>query len=148
MSLRFGLSLALGLIMSPAIYAQGGDSGSFGIEWGTGEIICTDDADSRADQAEDPSYARAAMWDQLVLGDASTICASVLTPLDNGTWGESAPFAGADSQGLTADFRLYVLHDRFSWAMGSAENVEDDGAPAELAGMLSTPEFFARFCAA
>ena len=148
MSLRFGLSLALGLIMSPAIYAQGGENGSFGIEWGTGEIICTDDADSRADQAEDPSYARAAMWDQLVLGDASTICASVLTPLDNGTWGESAPFAGADSQGLTADFRLYVLHDRFSWAMGSAENVEDDGAPAELAGMLSTPEFFARFCAA
>lgn len=148
MKLRSSLVIACSIVIAGGAGAQSDTRGSFGIEWGTGKIICTDDADSGAAPEEDPSYARAAMWDQLVLGEASQICASVLTPLDGGTWGASAPFSGTDSQGLSADFRLYVLHDRFSWRMGSTQDVEDAGAPAELADMLTTPEFFARFCAA
>lgn len=145
--LRHLTSLGAALLLGAAAMAQSDDTaGSYGIEWGTGEIICTGDADG-AEVADDPSYARAAAWDLRVLGAVGKGCGQ-LTPLDGGTWGVSAPFAGTDSAGRSADFRLYVLHDRYVWALGSATRIEDDGAPADLAGVLSTPEFRSRFCAA
>lgn len=146
-SMRYLLSLFAGLIFVATVSAQSDDGvGSFGIEWGTGQVICTGDSDD-ADASSDPSYARAAAWDRRVLGAVGKGCGQ-LTPLDGGTWGASEPFKGRDSQGLSADFRLYVLHDRYAWQLGSATRIEDDGAPANLAAVLETPEFRSRFCAA
>ena len=145
MSIRRVLSLALLSAAMPVAAAQSsGPQATYGVEWGTGNVICTDDDDAHH-LPDDPSYARAAAWDRLVLG--ANECGLSLAPLDGGTWGESAPFRGADSVGRTAEFRLYVLHDRFNWKAGSARDVEDDGKPAELEPILTTPEFFQRFCA-
>lgn len=130
----------------PAL-AQDNETGSFGIEWGTGRIICTGDADARP-ESDDPSYARAAAWDRMVLGEVGAGCEPELTPIDGGTWGRSQPFEGTDAQGLSADFVLYVLHDRYSWALGSARDITDNGTPANLSDMLSTPQFTEAFCSA
>ena len=139
-SSRWLLAGAAALLAGPG----NADERSYGIEWGTGQVICTDDADS-PHIPDDPSYARSATWDRLVLGENE--CGLSLAPLDGGTWGESAPFSGRDSEGRKAEFRLYVLHDRFNWKTGSAKDVEDNGKDTELAPVLTTPEFFQRFCA-
>lgn len=118
---------------------------TFGIERGTGEVICTSDGDKNAVNPDDPSYAIAALWDQMVLG-AAAACGDQLTPLDNGTWGESRPFTATDEAGLSADFRLYVLHDSYTWANGSDRQVLDDGQPIMFSSILKTPQFFERFC--
>ncbi|MEL7231365.1 MAG: hypothetical protein AAGJ85_02515 [Pseudomonadota bacterium] len=120
---------------------------TFGIERGTGAVICTNDGDENTENTDDPSYAIAAMWDQMVLG-ASAACGEQLTPLDNGTWGESKPFTAADNAGLAADFRLYVLHDSYTWANGSDRQVLNDGEPVMFNEILKTPQFFQRFCSA
>ncbi|MEM9053886.1 MAG: hypothetical protein AAGB16_01055 [Pseudomonadota bacterium] len=118
---------------------------SFGIERGTGEIICTDDSDDTR-SADDPSYAVAALWDQMVLG--ADVCGPQLTPIDGGTWGASKAVAGTDAEGRAATFRLYVLHDRFSWTLGSSTQIRDNDVPVPFSNVLSTPEFFERFCSA
>lgn len=139
--LGFAVSAAL---LLPANGQSETPERTYGVEWGTGDVICTDDADAQH-LPDDPSYARAAAWDRLVLGENE--CGLSLAPLDGGTWGESAPFSGRDSEGRKAEFRLYVLHDRYNWQAGSAREVEDDGEPVELEPILTTPEFFQRFCA-
>lgn len=120
---------------------------TFGIERGTGEVICTNDGDETTINPDDPSYAIAAMWDQMVLG-ANAACGEQLTPIDNGTWGESRPFTATDEAGLSADFRLYVLHDSYTWANGSDRQVLNDGQPVMFNEILKTPQFFERFCRA
>jgi len=144
MKLALGAAMVLGAVT--AAHAQD-TQGSFGIERGTGNIICTGDADSSLAQLDD-SYARALEWDRRVLGIDNVCNTQELTPIDGGTWGASAPFAGADSQGLTADFRLYVLSDDYSWAFGSSRDIEENSAPAQMDDVVSTAEFTDRFCRA
>lgn len=120
---------------------------TFGIERGSGKVICTSDGDENTVDPSDPSYAIAAMWDQMVIG-ANAACGTELTPLDNGTWGESRPFSATDEAGLAADFRLYVLHDSYTWANGSDRQVLNDGQPVMFNEILKTPQFFDRFCRA
>ncbi|MEO0818127.1 MAG: hypothetical protein AAFX86_12595 [Pseudomonadota bacterium] len=119
---------------------------TFGTEWGTGQTICTEDGDEQTVNASDPSYARAAAWDARYLGDVSDACAAELTPIDGGTWGQSRPFRGADAQGRSAEFRLYVLSDQYAWKLGSSSEILDNGVPAELSVVLGTPQFQDRFC--
>lgn len=148
MAYRKLVALCLMATLGLPAMAQDATSGSFGIEWGTGRVICTGDYDSNVDEAADSSYARSAAWDRMVFGEVGGGCAPDLTPLDGGTWGKTQPFEGTDEQGLSAEFVLYVLHDRFSWALGSASRITDDGAPADLASVLSTPQFSQAFCSA
>ena len=141
-------AIAMLVTLTGTVHAQSaGDQGSFGIERGTGKIICTGDADM-APRNDDPSYALAALWDQMFLSHTTGICSAELTPLDGGTWGISAPFAGADSQGRQADFRLYVLHDRYAWKLGSSREIVDNGRRVDLQNVFATPQFFERFCSA
>ncbi len=125
---------------------SGATGGNYGIERSTGKVICTDDADDRQN-SDDPSYARAAAWDRMVLGENNP-CNRDLNALDGGTWGESAPFAGTDSAGRAAQFRLYVLHQRFNWLIGSSTGLQDNGQPASFAPIRNSPEFRQRFCSA
>ena len=138
---------ALSLCLSPLAQAQSEREGSFGIELGTGKIICTGDGDSALAEIDD-SYARSLAWDRRVLGIENVCAEQKLTPMDGGTWGASQPFAGTDSQGLSADFRLYVLSEDYSWAFGSSRSIEENGAPAAMADVVTTQEFTARFCSA
>lgn len=141
MLLRLSL-LSLGLLTltaHPSVSAQD----SYGIERGTGAIICTyDKDDNRAE--DDPSYARAALWDAMVLG----ISPCELTPIDEGTWGVTRRIEGLDEAGRSASFKLYVLNDRYSWKLGSSREIQDAGRPVPFRRVLQTPQFFERFCAA
>jgi hypothetical protein len=148
--LRGFIALALGFAMlAPTAAAQ---SGGMGIERSTGRIICDNDIDDdAARRASDPSYAASRLWDEMMFGrggyptcDRDT---NDLTPLDGGTWGMSAPFTGADAAGRTADFRLYVLSDAYTWSLGSSSRIEDAGTPVDLPALIGSPEFSARFCA-
>ena len=122
---------------------------SFGIERGTGNVICTDDSDRNTlTHADDPSYALAALWDQMYLGGTADPCGAPLQSLDGGTWGKSAPFRGADAQGRSAEFRLYVLHDRYAWKLGSSQKILDGNTLVQFNSVLNTPQFFEQFCAA
>lgn len=120
---------------------------TYGLEWGSGDVICTDDGDETTEEVSDPSYARAAAWDKRYLG-GSNVCGDGLTPLDGGTWGQSRPFRGADAGGRSAEFRLYVLSDQYAWRLGSSSEIFDNGQPADLAVVLSTPQFQSKFCSA
>ncbi len=143
-----GVCLALGLSM-PVLAQSAGDQGSFGLERGTGAVICTGDADMDGGvNTDDPSYALSALWDRMVLGDTLGVCGNELRPLDDGVWGETAPFSGADAAGRSADFRLYVLHDRYVWKIGSSREILDSGRLVNFREIFMTPEFFNRFCAA
>jgi len=128
-----------------AANAQG--SGSYGIEYGTGRVICTDDADAPAG-GEDESYARARAWDRRVFGPDYNPCGPELTDLDPGTWKQTAPFKGADETGKFAEFRIYVLHDTFSWRSGSSQDIMNGGEPADPADIFNAPNFFSRLCSA
>ncbi|MEO0466812.1 MAG: hypothetical protein AAF216_09735 [Pseudomonadota bacterium] len=144
------VSLCAGALVSSCFAmasAQSVEQGSFGIELGTGKIICTGDADSDLSQLDD-SYARSLEWDRRVLGLDNMCDVQELTPIDGGTWGASAPFAGQDSQGLSADFRLYVLSEDYSWVFGSSRSIEESGAPAAMSDVVTTPQFTERFCGA
>ncbi|MEO0785557.1 MAG: hypothetical protein AAFY10_07635 [Pseudomonadota bacterium] len=147
--MRLVTAIILTAVLSGGRFASAQDTpATFGIEWGTGNVICTDDGDEREAATDDPSYARAAAWDSRVLGNASKACARDLTPIDGGTWGQSKPFRGADSEGRSAEFRLYVLSDQYAWKLGSSSEILDEGQPADLAALLSTPQFQERFCSA
>lgn len=122
-----------------------GQSLTFGVERGTGRIICTDDGDYTPDK-DDPSYALSAAWDRRVFGDADIPCYAPLTDLDAGVWKQSEPFAGADSEGRTADFRIYVLHDTYSWKIGSTWQIEYNGDPIDPGKIFQAPNFMDRFC--
>ncbi|MEO1406981.1 MAG: hypothetical protein AAFV54_10895, partial [Pseudomonadota bacterium] len=119
---------------------------SFGVEYGTGRIICTDDNDRDAGTTGD-DYAAAAEWDRRVLGTENP-CADELTDLDPGVWRQTRPFEGVDEAGRSAEFRIYVLHDTYSWASGSAEAIQLDGSPVSPATIFSAPNFNDRFCSA
>lgn len=134
--------LALGISIA-GLVPQTAAQDSFGIERGTGAIICTDDKDDNR-RADDPSYALAALWDQMVLGNSP--CA--LTPIDGGTWGVSRRITGQDTSGKSADFKLYVLNDQYSWKLGSSREIQEEGRPVPFNSVLGTPEFFSRFCSA
>lgn len=123
-------------------YAQ---SPTFGIELGTGRIICTDDSDNQSSE-DDPSYALSAAWDRYIFGDLEVPCFAPLTDLDAGIWKQSEPFAGADSEGRSADFRIYVLHDTYSWKLGSTWEIEHNGNEVEPDGIFQAPNFMDRFC--
>ncbi|MEO1067294.1 MAG: hypothetical protein AAFS13_03170 [Pseudomonadota bacterium] len=119
---------------------------SFGIEYGTGRIICTGDADDTAGSVGD-DYAASAAWDRRVFG-ANLPCGEELTDLDPGVWKQTRPFDGADQAGRSASFRIYVLHDTYSWTSGSAEFIELKGEPVSPATIFAAPNFNARFCSA
>jgi len=135
----------LGLAHGPADAQR--PPATFGLEWGSGDVICTDDGDEATEEVSDPSYARAAAWDERYLGGAN-VCGDGLAPLDGGTWGQSRPFRGADAEGRSAEFRLYVLSDQYAWRLGSSSEIFDNGQPADLAVVLSTPQFQSKFCSA
>lgn len=137
---------------APATAQTGNQAGTFGIERGTGKVICTGDGDGRGEGHEtlDASYARSAAWDRLVLGEGATPCsatAPVFEEIDEGVWQRTALFSGADSAGRRADMRIYVLEDRFSWAFGSAREIEqENGQPAQFSYIFGRPMFLGEFC--
>ena len=133
--------LATTHMMPVPSYAQG----SFGIERGTGRVICTDDGDYTPDP-DDPSYAAAAAWDARIFGEIGAPCFSPLTDLDAGIWQQSEPFQGADEDGKQADFRIYVLHDTYSWKIGSTMEIEHNGKDAAPESIFEAPNFNERFC--
>lgn len=135
------LGLSLTDLTTPPASAQV----SFGIERGTGRIICTDDDDYTPDP-NDPSYAAAAAWDARIFGGTATPCFSPMTDLDAGIWQQSEPFKGTDDTGKQADFRIYVLHDTYSWKIGSTSQIEHNGEDADPASIFEAPNFMERFC--
>lgn len=145
MGIRIAVCLALIGISHGLAEAQRPPN-TFGTEWGTGNIICTEDGDEQETADTDPSYARAAAWDARYLSNVAEACGTELTPLDGGTWGQSRPFRGTDADGRSAEFRLYVLNDQYSWRLGSSSEILDDGTPVDLTDVLSTPQFQSKFC--
>lgn len=147
------LSLAACLSLTALSLSAIGQPGGMGIDRATGRIICDNDTDGAMPPRDrDPSYAMSRLWDEMVFGpggmDECAGKAQDLTPLDGGTWGMSAPFAGTDAAGRSAEFRLYVLSDAYNWTLGSARQIEEAGRAVPLPSLVSSPEFNARFCAA
>ncbi len=140
---RLMLMSGLGCLCALGVAAG---QGSYGIEYGTGLVICTDDDDSREDQTG-ADYVASRAWDERVLG-VNNSCADELTDLDKGVWKQTRPFAGADDDGRRAEFRIYVLHDTYNWVGGSATGLEKDGVPVSPASIFAAPNFNDRFCTA
>ena len=149
MMMRFFRAAALAALAQPMFTqaASARQANTFGVELGTGRIICTDDGDFTPDD-DDPSYAISAAWDARVFGDREVPCYAPLTDLDPGVWKQSEPFAGADAEGRKADFRIYVLHDSYSWKLGSTWQVQLNGIDADPKSIFQAPNFMERFCGA
>ncbi|MEO9971026.1 MAG: hypothetical protein ABJG15_14610 [Hyphomonadaceae bacterium] len=138
------VALTASLAISGAILPASAQ-GSYGLEYGTGRVICTDDSDSNLDQTG-ADYAASRAWDERVLG-VDGPCANELSDLDIGVWKQSRPFAGTDREGRQASFRIYVLHDTYNWVSGSATKIEKDGEPVTPISIFNAPNFNKRFCA-
>ena len=143
--MRNGLAILWGLIFLLSTDAVAAAQTSYGIEYGTGRIICTDDADRDVDGVGD-DYAAAAAWDRRVFGENTPCNAEELTDLDPGVWKQTRPFAGSDAAGRSARFRIYVLHDTYSWASGSSSRIVKQTQPASLGAIFSAPNFQQRLC--
>lgn len=139
------ISAAVSAFSISGLFIAAAQTPTFGIERGSGKIICTDDSDYAADP-DDPSYARAQAWDKQIFGDQEIPCYAPLTDLDAGVWKQSEPFAGTDKEGNKADFRIYVLHDTYSWALGSTVKIEHNGVEADPQTIFRAPNFKERFC--
>lgn len=142
----YRLTLLFGCLGIASGAVSNAQSVTFGTELGTGRIICTDD-DDNSQESDDPSYALAAAWDARVFGEGSIPCFSRLTDLDAGIWKQSEPFTGSDLEGRKADFRIYVLHDTYSWKLGSTWAIQKDGVEADPSTIFQAPNFMQRFCA-
>lgn len=157
MALRILLAAAalvgVGSIMAPPLNAQSASqTGTFGTEIGTGRVICTGDNDGRGEghEALDESYRRSAAWDARVFGTMDSVCkpdAPVFETVDSGVWERTASFTGQDSQGRTADLRLYVLDAQFTWAFGSSREIMQGTDPARFLYIFGRPMFLSEFCA-
>jgi len=153
MALRTLLSAmaAFGVMALPAAAQSANQTGTFGIERDTGRIICTGDNDGRGEghEALDASYARSAAWDARIFGTSNSICtpdAPVFETVDTGVWERTASFVGTDSQGRTADLRLYVLDAQFTWAFGSSRVIMQGADPARFLYIFGRPMFLSEFC--
>jgi len=148
MAFRYGFQILIAgmvLLAASTPMTAWGQETTFGVERETGRIICTDDSDYKPND-DDPSYALSAAWDKLVFGTEDIPCFAPLTDLDAGVWKQSEPFAGTDLEGNKADFRIYVLHDTYSWALGSTYKIELDGIEADPKTIFQAPNFMERFC--
>ena len=143
---RIGRAALIGGLGLLGTFSAATAQGSYGIEYGTGQVICTDDADSQLDQSG-PDYEASRAWDERVLGIDGP-CASELTDLDKGVWKQTRPFAGADDEGRRARFRIYVLHDTYNWVAGSTTGLEKNGTSVSPASIFAAPNFNERFCSA
>ncbi len=128
--------LALGLL--PAAAQDGKPTGTFGNVHTSGKTKCVK-------EATDQGYNYSMVWDQIVFGDGGP-CKPTLKLYDGGTWGSTTVFKGADSEGRTGDFRIYILSDDYAWKLGSSTEIEEDGAASNFLDLISQPEFFARLC--
>lgn len=151
----FAAALAAGITGALAMQSDAqsaNQTGTFGIELGTGKIICTGDNDGRGEGHEvlDESYARSAAWDARVFGTTDSVCkpdAPVFETVDSGVWERTSSFIGTDSQGRTADLRLYVLDAQFTWAFGSSQQIMQGETPARFLYIFGRPMFLSEFCA-
>lgn len=143
-------AIITGLSALALAHAQSADeTGTFGIERGTGRIICTGDLDDRQAAATDPSYARSLWWDRITFGtDASQCAPQRLQPVVAGTWARTEAFTGTDAAGRRAGFRLYVLDERYSWVLGSSTAVRDSVGNAALSDIFDRPGLVTELCAA
>lgn len=144
------LAAVLAMVMLGTSANAQENQGTFGIELGTGKIICTGDGDGQGEgvQPLDESYARSAAWDRMMFGDTNQ-CAPVqveFTEIDEGTWARTQVFTGVDTQGRRADMRIYVLDDRFSWVFGSSQEIEEGDRPAQFSFIFGRPMFPGEFC--
>lgn len=114
--------------------------GVFHNKYGTGELYCVPFPANPT-----PDWLRSLAWDQQTFGNRGP-CDPDLEYIDQGIWGRTALLSGMDSAGLKADFRFYVLNERYAWALGSASRVEDRGRAANFDTLLATDVFFDRFC--
>ncbi|MEO0467065.1 MAG: hypothetical protein AAF216_11035 [Pseudomonadota bacterium] len=145
-------AIAMSAMLAPGASAQSANqTGTFGIELGTGRVICTGDSDGRGEGHEvlDDSYARSAAWDARVFGTTDSVCkpdAPVFETVDSGVWERTATFVGRDSLGRAANLRLYVLDAQFTWAFGSSRQIMQGTTPARFLYIFGRPMFLSEFC--
>ena len=126
-----------------AFGAQAQDTNREGVfhnKWGTGEPYCVPIPPNAGED-----WYRSALWDARQFG-LSGPCDPTLEYIDGATWGRTVTVTGTDSAGRTANFRLYLLADRYSWAFASASRLEDQGRATTFQNVFSRPEFFDRMC--
>lgn len=114
--------------------------GVFHNKYGTGELFCVPIPENPG-----ADWLRSLYWDQQTFGNRGP-CDPDLEYIDQGMWGRTALLSGVDSAGRRADFRFYVLNERYAWALGSASRIEERGRAANFDTFLATDVFFDRFC--
>jgi hypothetical protein len=137
------LVTAAGFTLSTPVMAQGAlPKGVFGNEKGTGKLMCIP-IPVNAPEA----WVRSVIWDTQTLRNGGP-CDPDLEYVDSGTWGRTILLSGEDTSGRRADFRFYVLNERYAWALGSAQRIEDRGLAANFNTLMGTSEFKERLCTA
>lgn len=139
--------LIAGLILTLVFGTPASGQQLYSNEQGTGSDRCrTISADK---MRSDPSYARELAWDRMMFGDRPHPCGVTLQAFDPGTWERTKPLKASDSAGRTSSFRLYVLDERFSWALGSASELEARGTDdVSFRNIFSRELFLNEFCSA
>lgn len=137
------LATAAGLTLgAPAMAQSGMPKGVFGNEKGTGRLMCIP---IPVNAPED--WVRSVIWDTQYLKNGGP-CDPNLEYVDQGTWGRTVLLSGVDTSGRKADFRFYVLNEKYAWALGSARRIETGGAAADFGALMGTAEFKDRLCTA
>lgn len=91
---------------------------------------------------------QAQILDRAQVTDEEAVAEGTLSRFDDDRWLESEQFVGTDTAGRTANLRIYILNQDYSWVFGDGSELVGPQGEADLNRLLSGGDFQERFCTA
>ncbi len=80
------------------------------------------------------------------VSDEQAVKDGTLSRFNDELWLESRTFIGTDSQGRTANLRIYILSQDYAWAFGEGREIVTAGQSVALRTLFTGTDFRDRFC--
>lgn len=90
----------------------------------------------------------AQILDRAAPSDEEAVADGTLSRFDDDRWLESESFLGTDKSGRTAQLRIYILNEDYSWVFGDGTSLVGPAGEADLASLFAGGGFQERFCTA
>jgi len=80
------------------------------------------------------------------VSDEQAVEDGTLSRFNDELWLESRTFIGTDTEGRTANLRIYILSQDYAWAFGEGRNVVKGEEDVRITSLFNGADFRERFC--